>query len=74
MKLRKLLGFPPKVGDKVKGYSDYGVQYDGVVVEKDDQLNGAWVKGEIKTSDPLGKTIKIDYGRFFVSKHMLRHK
>ena len=74
MNLRKLLGLTPKVGDKVKGYSDYGVQYDGVVVKEESQLNGVLVKGEIKTSSPLGETIKINYGEFFVSKHMLKHK
>ena len=49
MNLRKFLGFKLKVGDKVKGYSDYGVQYEGTViqVENSKEIPGGIRKREV---------------------------
>ncbi len=48
--IRKLFGLTPKIGDTVKGYIDYGVQYEGKVIEvrNDEIMPGVIVDG-IKT-------------------------
>jgi hypothetical protein len=48
--IRKLFGLTPKVGDTVKGYIDYSVQYEGKVIEvrNDEIMPGVIVDG-VKT-------------------------
>ena len=62
--IRKLFGLTPKIGDTVKGYIDYGVQYEGKVIEvrNDELMPGVIVdgtktittdwSGDIVTSEP----------------------
>ena len=75
MNLRKFLGFKLKVGDKVKGYSDYGVQYEGTViqVENSKEIPGAYVKGKFIISTLWKGTIEEKNDSFFVPQGRLRH-
>ena len=62
--IRKLFGLTPKIGDTVKGYLGYGVQYQGKVIEvcNDEIMPGVIVdgvktittdwNGDISTSEP----------------------
>lgn len=76
MNIRKLLGFKPKVGDKVKGYSDFGVQYEGTVieVESSEEMPGAYVKGKFIISTLWRGTIEKKDDRFFIPKDLLKHE
>ena len=76
MNIRKLLGLKPKVGDKVKGYSDYGVQYEGIVteIESSNGMPGAYVKGKFIISSLWRGAIEKKDDRFFIPKDLLKHQ
>lgn len=75
MNWRKLLWLKPKAGDKVKGYSDFGVQYEGTVIEvgKDKEMPGAYVKGKFIISTLWNGIIEKKDDKFFIPKDRLRH-
>lgn len=63
--LRKLLGFKPRVGDKVKGFLDWSVQYEGIVTKvpsKESALQFYTVSGKVILNKDwtAGYTEKID--------------
>ena len=66
--LSKIFGFKPRVGSKVSGYLDYGIKYEGTVVEthysEDGALFGAYVLGKITVLSPW-RTVKDEEDHTF---------
>jgi hypothetical protein len=66
--IRKLFGLTPNVGDPVKGYIDYSVQYDGKVIEvrNDEIMPGVIVDGVKTISTDWNGDIVTSEPRIFV--------
>lgn len=72
--IRKILGLRPQIGDKVKGYKDYAVEYEGIVVEMPNKdLNWYKVKGTVIIHNPWIGEIR-ENGFFYVNGLTIRHK
>ena len=66
--IRKLFGLTPKIGDTVKGYLDYSVQYDGNAIEvcNDEIMPGVIVDGVKTITTDWNGDVTTNEPRIFV--------
>lgn len=69
--IRKCFGVRPVIGDKVQGYLDFGVKYQGTVIEVGEYF--LKVSGSTTFYNALNEQVE-DTGDFLVPIGMAKHK